>query len=265
MSHGCVLAADVGNSRTKFGLFTRGADAPGELPVCVESWAISHQGSIPWDEIRRAAHSRGCDSFDGLVAGANPGGVRQVLATWPVNNYGSPQVIDDPAAFPLKVNLDAPSKAGIDRLLNAVAANVIRGPGQPCIIVDTGTATTVDAVSPEGAFEGGAILPGFELSARALHHYTALLPYISIEELVEQSKDPLGTNTREALRSGLFWGQIGAIRELIARLSERWKKSPLVLLTGGGAALASPQIREARWEPHLSLQGLVIAANTANS
>lgn len=256
-----LLAADVGNSRTKFGLFADDAGARGaELPVCLDSWAVSHQGSVPWEEIHLAARRQGAGSFDGLIAGANPAGVQQVLATWPVRSMPAPRVIDDPDSFPLKVSLESPSKVGIDRLLNAVAANVVRAQGQPSVIVDTGTATTVDAVSPDGAFEGGAILPGFELSARALHQYTALLPYITIEELVERSHEPLGTNTREALRSGLFWGQIGAIRELIAQLSTRWNREPMVFLTGGGATLAATQFPEAHFEPHLSLQGLVIAS-----
>lgn len=258
-----LLAADVGNSRTKLGLFATDSVGGTDLPPCLQAWAVPHRLSIPWDEIRHAAREHGARTFDGLVAGANPGGVRQVLATWPVNRTGEPRVIDDAGSFPLKVNLESPNKVGIDRLLNAVAANVVRPEGRPCVIVDTGTATTVDAVSPVGAFEGGAILPGFELSARALHQYTALLPYIAIEELIEQSHDPLGTNTREALRSGLFWGQIGAIRELIAQLSKRWQREPVLFFTGGGAALAASQFPEAQWEPHLSLQGLVIAGQEA--
>jgi type III pantothenate kinase len=262
MTESSILDADVGNSRTKFGLFAAGdPSAHNELPLCLQSWAVSHQGSIPWEEIRRVARAQNCGPFHGLVAGANPDGVKQVLATWPINANPVPRVIDVASALPLKVHLESPNKVGIDRLLNAVAANVVRSAGQPCVIVDTGTATTVDAVDPDGAFEGGSILPGFELSARALHQYTALLPYISIEELVEQSHEPLGTNTREALRSGLFWGQVGAIRELIAQLSGRWKRNPLVILTGGGAGLAAPQFPEARFEPHLSLQGLVIASH----
>jgi type III pantothenate kinase len=127
-------------------------------------------------------------------------------------------------------------------------------------VVDTGTATTVDAISPEGAFEGGAILPGFELSARALNQYTAMLPYITVDELVEESHEPLGRGTREALRSGLVWGQVGAIKELAERLSHRWTEEPFLLLTGGGAPLLTAHLPNAIWKPHLSLQGLAVVA-----
>jgi type III pantothenate kinase len=150
-------------------------------------------------------------------------------------------------------------RVGVDRLLNAVAANVIRPAARPAVIVDTGTATTVDLVNTDGAFEGGAILPGFELCARALHDYTALLPLLSIEELAGEPREPLGRNTRAALRSGLFWGQLGAVKELIERLTPV-RTEPLVLLTGGGAVLLASHFPEARWEPHLSLQGLVVMA-----
>ena len=92
----------------------------------------------------------------------------------------------------MKINLEQPNHAGIDRILNAVACNTIRPAGTPAVIVDTGTATTVDAISPDGAFEGGSILPGFELCARALHQYTALLPFVTIDELCNESHEPLG-------------------------------------------------------------------------
>jgi type III pantothenate kinase len=185
-----LLAADVGNSRTKFGMFaaSESSKTAAALPECLESWAVPHQETIDWSAIRERLAAREAQHVAGFVAGANPDGVVRLLSTWPRDGWSPPRVIDDPSAFPIEVRLEAPRKVGIDRLLNAVAANVIRPNGAPCIIVDTGTATTVDAVSADGAFEGGAILPGFELSARALHRYTALLPYITTDELVTRRR-----------------------------------------------------------------------------
>jgi type III pantothenate kinase len=193
----------------------------------------------------------------GIVAGSNPDGVARTLLNWPLD-WPRPALLDDVADCPLDIRLEEPNKAGVDRILNAVACNFIRPYGQPALIIDSGTATTVDALSADGAFEGGAIHPGFELCARALHQYTALLPLITIDELIDESHEPLGRNTREALRGGLVWGQVGAIKELAAQLSRRWNAPPFVLLTGGGAPLASSYLPEAQWEPHLSLQGLAI-------
>jgi type III pantothenate kinase len=148
----------------------------------------------------------------------------------------------------------------MDRLLNAVAANVLRKRHQPALIVDSGTATTVDAVNSAGAFLGGAILPGFDLCARALHHYTALLPLIPLEELSESVPTSLGKNTRAAMQSGLFWGQVGAVKELLLQASRTLAcDDPLILVTGGGGALLMQELPNAHWLPHLSLQGLALA------
>lgn len=253
-----LLTIDVGNSRIKFGLFDRSARAEvGVLPQCDRSLAVAIDAPIPWDTVASWIDGRFSSA---VVAGANPRGIAKVLDGWTETSGPPPRVIDDGTRFPLEIRVDEPRKVGIDRLLNAVAANVVRLAGQPAVIVDTGTATTVDLVSAGGAFEGGAILPGFELCARALHHYTALLPLLSIEELASEPHPPLGRNTRAALRSGLFWGQLGAVRELIGRMAKP-DGTPLVFLTGGGAGLLAPHLPQARWEPHLALQGIALVAD----
>ena len=108
---------------------------------------------------------------------------------------------------------------------------------------------------------GGRFLPGFELAARSLHEYTALLPLVLIEDLTGESRDPVGDDTIGAIRSGLFWGHVGAVRELLARFETTFAPAtPLVLLTGGGAKLLAAEFPGALWEPHLSLQGLALVA-----
>jgi type III pantothenate kinase len=254
-----VMCVDVGNSRTKFGLFRREDGPPRRtsLPDCLAATAVSHGQPVAWDKLRREFEIHRDDEVRGYLTGSNPEGVGVVRGGWP-KDWPEPAFLDGVLDFPLEIRLEKPNHAGIDRILNAVACNAIRPDGVPAVIVDTGTATTVDAVSPEGAFEGGSILPGFELCARALHQYTALLPFVTVDEMCNESHEPLGTSTREALRSGLLWGQIGGIRELVKLLSERWLAPPIVLLTGGGAPLAAPELPEARWEPCLSLQGLAV-------
>jgi type III pantothenate kinase len=254
-----VMCVDVGNSRTKFGLFEREAAAPRRklLPACRSAAAVPHGQVVNWDKLCREFEIHRDDNVRGFLAGSNPDAVAIIRNDWP-QDWPEPTLLDDVLEFPVKIRLEKPNHAGIDRILNAVACNAIRQDGIPAVIIDTGTATTVDAVSPDGAFEGGSILPGFELCARALHQYTALLPFVTVDEMCSESHEPLGTNTREALRSGLLWGQVGAIRELVKRLSERWPAAPIIVLTGGGAPLAAPELPEARWEPCLSLQGLAV-------
>ena len=193
----------------------------------------------------------------GFLTGSNPEAVGAVRGDWP-KDWPEPAFLDEVLEFPLEIRLEKPNHAGIDRILNAVACNMIRPDGVPAVIVDTGTATTVDAVSPDGAFEGGSILPGFELSARALHQYTALLPFVTVDEMTNEPHEPLGTNTREALRSGLLWGQIGGIRELVKKLSERWPAPPIVLLTGGGDHSRPPNCRRLAGNRACRFQGLAV-------
>lgn len=281
----CLLAVDVGNSRTKFGLFEGRTSAStcvpngGELPKCLRSVAVDRGAAIPWDDIRQWTEDTARGTPRGVIAGTNPDGMTRVVETWPRDVWPLPEVVSTCTRFPLAVDVDEPGKVGIDRLLNAVAANALRPAGRTAILIDSGTATTVDLVTAAGTFAGGAILPGFELMARALHHYTALLPLISIEELAQAECGPLGRNTRTAVHSGLYWGQLGAVRELTRRLArgaelqtgpggqsagapvsdeDLYETPPLLILTGGGAPLLAPHFPAAHLEPHLALQGLVL-------
>ena len=266
-----LLAIDVGNSRTKFGVFRTvltGSSSAGELPSLVAATAARHDQSLPWGELRSWGLFRNSGQTPSILAGVNPTGIERILREWPAD-VAPPQVIRDLRQLGLKVTVDFPEKVGIDRLLNGVAANSGRQPGESAVVVDSGTATTVDRVSAEGAFEGGAILPGFELAGLSLHRYTALLPQIVPEELRQNDLDPLplGKNTREAIRSGIFWGQVGAVRELVRRLVPTGRRLNL-LLTGGGAPLLLPHLQDlgtVRLEEHLPLKGLAIVHRTLSN
>jgi type III pantothenate kinase len=148
---------------------------------------------------------------------------------------------------------------GIDRLAGAVAANVLRGQGLPLVVVDLGTAITVDLVDSAGTFLGGAILPGIGMSARALHEFTDLLPLLNMETLT-QPPPAVGASTMHAMQSGLYWGAIGAARELIERFRQFLGQQPQVLLTGGAAASVAALVEPAaRYEPHLVLAGIALS------
>ncbi|MFT4558824.1 MAG: type III pantothenate kinase [Porticoccaceae bacterium] len=266
------LAIDVGNSRTKIGLFEASNRSQltsfAELPECVDFHSIPLNTSVDWDAVF-GNHDRTRNRHS-VIVGSNQHGVDRVVAEWP-EWLAKPVVMRNAKLLTLDVEVDEPNRVGLDRLLNAVAANVVRDSGQAAIIVDCGTATTVDLVSATGSFSGGAILPGFTLCARALNEYTEVLPLISMDELFnlppsEDCHPALGSNTQAAIMSGVFWGQIGAVRELIARLSDQQTSTELensdhkVLLTGGGARLLVPYFADAIHCPYLPLQGLVSAA-----
>lgn len=131
----------------------------------------------------------------------------------------------------IAVRIDKPSEAGADRLVNAVGAYVDYG--GPAIVIDSGTATTFDIVAEDGAFEGGIILPGINLSLQALHDAAARLPRVEI-------RDPgriIGKDTVSAMQSGIFWGSIEMIEGLVRRIKAEYGRPMKTIATGGVASL----------------------------
>jgi type III pantothenate kinase len=264
MSEKCILAIDVGNTRIKFGVFecTDSNASKLKLPACIASIAVPVAEEPAWGRITAHFDKWRVNLTQAVIAGVNPSGLNKVISGWPNGIWPAPVAVRRAAELPLQVKLDFPDKVGIDRLLDAVAANVFRAPTEPAIVVDAGTATTVNYVSSEGAFEGGAILPGLELGARALHQYTALLPLIDMQSLVQNPVEPLGRNTPGAIASGLWFGQVGAVRELVTRLSDSAGPPPLLLVTGGNGRWLAPALGpDARYEPDLALRGLAFVAH----
>jgi len=147
-----------------------------------------------------------------------------------------PMVVGEPPVNAgLRINLARPEAVGADRLVNAVAAHKFF-PGA-LIVVDFGTATTFDIVSADGAYEGGVIAPGVNLSLEALHMAAAKLPRIAIE----RPQAVIGKDTVPAMQSGIYWGYVGLIEGLVRRIKEDYDGAPdnqmTVIATGGLARL----------------------------
>jgi type III pantothenate kinase len=143
-----------------------------------------------------------------------------------------PMVIgEDGLDLGIEVRIDKPSEAGADRLVNAVGAFIHYG--GPSIVIDSGTATTFDIVAADGAFEGGIILPGINLSLQALHDAAARLPRVEI-------RDPgcvIGKDTVRAMQSGIYWGSIDMIEGLMGRIRAEYGAPMKAIATGGVASL----------------------------
>ena len=157
-----------------------------------------------------------------------------------------------------EIRIDSPEEVGADRLLNALAAHTrYRG---PLLVVDFGTATTFDVVAADGAYVGGVIAPGVNLSLEALHRAAARLPRIGIG----RPHKVIGRATVPAMQSGIFWGYIGMIEGLIARISAEFGgPTPMrVIATGGLAPLFSEGTALiTRIDPDLTLEGLRMLAD----
>jgi type III pantothenate kinase len=166
------------------------------------------------------------------------------------------------ADVPLVVEVDAPERVGMDRLMGAVAADRLRPAERAAIVVDLGTAIKVDLLSDVGAFVGGAILPGMAMSAWALEQQTDALPHVPVDRW-QQPPRPLGKSTLPAIESGIFWGAVGAIRELVSQYSKPLAESPAIFVTGGGSQLVADVLADdkslsLRHVPHLVLSGVAI-------
>ena len=202
----------------------RAQSARGRRPPCIEGAAFS--SVVPqW----RAAISRALRAA----------GVRRIVAAGPR------------IALPFSLLVDSPERLGPDRI--AAAAGVVAYGGRDAVIIDAGSAVTVDVLSG-GAFLGGAIFPGERLLLSALHRGTAALPQIAPEAGVPRVP---GKDTGAAMLAGAFWGLAGAVKELTRRSLSGLSEGAVVWITGGGAeALAAHLGVETRHEPDLVAVGL---------
>lgn len=177
---------------------------------------------------------------------------------------GDPYKILKHHDLPLRIEVDRPDLVGVDRLVAAVAANELRNPNQPAIIVDVGTAITVDAVSDGGAFLGGLILPGPSMAFSALAA-ADLLPHVGWEADAEPPP-VIAKSTEQAIRGGVFWATVGGIREIISHVQAALGAEPLLLITGGKAERLTPYIQpNAIFRSGLVLLGVALSAPRPDS
>ncbi len=162
----------------------------------------------------------------------------------------SPMTVGAGIKTGVRICVENPHELGTDRVVNAVAAHYLYP--EPVIVIDLGTATTFDVISKSGDYLGGVIAPGVSITSEALFNRTAVLPRI---EFVEP-KDVIGRNTISAMQSGIFFGYIGLIENIIKHIEQELAYKTMVVATGGYAQLIAriPVIQKV--EPNLTLIGL---------
>jgi type III pantothenate kinase len=256
-----LIAVDIGNSRIKFGLFAAPGDQAGgrnsQLPMPSSVISLPTES---WEETQLASWLAEAPVGTPLwIASVNRPAAARLTdwmgVKWPVRELAA-------ADLPIIAAVEQPEHVGIDRLAGAVAANRVRDPAKPAIVVHVGSAITVNLVTADGVFRGGAILPGLGTSARALHDFTDMLPHAPLEE-AHQAPPAVGRSTLAAIHSGLYWGAVGAIRELIERVSTTLGSGAPkceFILTGGAAPAVADQLDPAvRYIEHLVLAGIALA------
>jgi type III pantothenate kinase len=249
-----LLAIDVGNTQTVIGMFSNGSGSS-----LVHQWRISSHAERTADEmamiISQLLDLQGLDAdvVEGIaVASVVPrttAALREMSEKWfPVTTV----IVEPGVRTGMPILYDNPKEVGADRIADAVAAFELYG--GPTIVVDFGTATTVEAISARGEYLGGAIMPGIEISLDALFGRAAALRRV---ELVEP-RNVIGKNTIEAIQSGAIYGFAAQVDGLCARFEEELGESTVVA-TGGLAGLIAPLTESIdHHEPWLTLNGLRI-------
>ncbi|MEM9415612.1 MAG: type III pantothenate kinase [Planctomycetota bacterium] len=252
MSNVNLLAVSVGNTRTRIGSFVDGKllevsafrNARTEKIGAAIDTAYAHLADRPDANVLLATvdPDRG-DAVETIVRKHLDRDVYRVERDMPI---------------PVGRQLDREALVGEDRLLNAAAAyDKLK---QACVIVDAGTAMTIDLVDGEGTFHGGAITPGAQLMLDALGQRAAQLPEIELRK----PEEVVGHNTAEAMLSGVFYGMRGIVRELVEQYATETGQYPLVIATGGDAQVLfrDSDIVE-RVVPDLTLWGLAVTLRSA--
>jgi type III pantothenate kinase len=247
-----ILACDCGNSSISF------ACAQGETLTARQTFRLGALDGLgealrrlwePMDEPKQV-----------VAASVSPAALRALEAAVLEATGQEVLVVGRDLPLPIETALPQPEAVGTDRLCAAVAA--FDRLGAACVVADYGTAVTIDCVSAEGVFLGGAILPGLRTGAKALHQATAQLPEIDPADS-GQPDWTFGTNTRDAIRGGLIYGARGALREFVEAYATQLGAWPTVLLTGGDATLICPHAGENELVqavvPDLTLRGVAIA------
>lgn len=249
-----LLAIDVGNTNIVLGVF--------DGSTLVRSWRLQTVRERTLDELGLMvdglfAHD-GVKHGDitGIVLGSVVPPVTGTMRGMMARYFGlSPLIVDPVKNSGMPILYDNPSEVGADRIVNAIAAyeQFGRGSRAPLIVCDFGTATTLDAVSADGEYLGGAICPGVTISADALFQRAARLPRID----VRKPSQVVGRTTVGAMESGLFYGYVGMVEGLVRRMRDELGGQALCVATGGLASVIAPETDLIQHvDIDLTLQGL---------
>jgi type III pantothenate kinase len=244
-----LLAINCNNTNTKFGLFdgdrlvhewrihTNAARTADEYAVWLGQ--LMALKGVGWQDVRGA-----------IIANVVPQATFHLRMLVRDYFHAAPLVIGEPdCELGIRVLADPP--VGADRLANTIGGH-LRHPG-PLVVVDFGTATTFDVKDGEGNYRGGVIAPGINLSLESLHRATAMLPRIALEPTVTV----IGTNTLACMQSGIYWGYVGLIEGLVARIKREWG-APMAVVSTGGLAPLFAEVTDVieTVDPDITMRGL---------
>ncbi len=259
---GSLVAVDIGNSFLHLARYAADDGSDGLWPTPLEWWdpAVPHllRAEQATDSFRSLLPPEPAGWYVTSVHRGHESRLREWLqAARPQDTLTRLGWRDFRDGLGLVMDVEYPERVGLDRLAAACAINLVRPRGRAAIVVDAGTALTVDLIDAQGVFRGGAIFPGLRLLADALHHFTDALPRVSLPQLPPAA---VGRHTEAAIHSGLYHGGVGAVRELVAAIAAGQPNRPLVVVTGGQVWQDALCDWEPRVVPDLVVAGTALAA-----
>ncbi|MEL6452728.1 MAG: type III pantothenate kinase [Pseudomonadota bacterium] len=247
-----LLAIDCGNTNTVFALWD-GDSFIGTWRTSTE-WQRTADQYYVWLSTLMRLQGIDVTVTDVIVSSTVPRVVFNLRVLCDRYFNCRPYVVGKPdCLLPAPPRVDAGTQIGPDRLVNTAGAYDLYG--EDLVVVDFGTATTFDVVDSDGAYVGGVIAPGVNLSLEALHSAAAALPHVDITK----PQAVVGTNTVACMQSGVFWGYVGLVREICARIKAERARDMRVISTGGLAPLF--QQTEAlfdHYQDDLTMHGLTV-------
>lgn len=245
------FVADLGNSRLKWARVDRSGHLAEKVALPLDPSA--------WEEAWSHSDHLGNEPSRWAISSVNPPRAAQLAEFLEARQVGGVTWFIAAGEIPVAYDVEGAETGGADRALAVFAAIRRMPPGTPGLVVSCGTAITVERVTSQGVWQGGAIAPGLGTIASALHHRTAQLPLIDTRQLdPDHPPPPWGAGTVPSLAAGIFWGTVGIVRELLARQHDDIDGEPWVIWAGGDAELLARYAggKNATIEPDLVLVGL---------
>jgi type III pantothenate kinase len=247
-----LLAIDIGNTNIVAGVYANDA-LVAQWRIATDRRRMPDEYAVLFESLFERDGLRGHELTAVVVAGVVPGVQSSLLAAIRESWQLEPLVVSRDLDLGIDVRAQG---AGADRIANAVAA--VHRYGAPAIVVDFGTTTNFDVVSVDGAYAGGAIAPGLEISQQALVSQTAQLPYFPLDP----PPSPIGNSTLTALQSGILFGYGGLVDRIVELISAELGGDVHVVATGGLAAVVAPLSRTIQQvDPDITLEGLRLIYN----
>lgn len=250
-----LLAIDVGNTNAKFALFD-GHRMVTRWRIATDDRRTADEYAVWLDQLMRIENLDRTLVQAVIISTVVPRALHNLRLLSQKYFQLEPLIAGrDPVGWGIALKVEEPSSVGADRAVNAVSAQALEPQGEK-LVISFGTATTLDHISAEGAYMGGIIAPGVNLSLEALVAAAAKLPRIAIE--APETRSVIGRTTESQMLIGVYWGYVAMVEGLIARMKAEIGQPVTVIATGGLAVLFDQETGLFdRIEPDLTLNGLM--------